>query len=259
MGPPVSVRSRLRTVDRRRAEWTGAWSFGRPGGMRPVLVAICLWAIPAAAQQPAAPAAVPGLPALSAPPTEPGPRRDWLRTRLDELFTLPSLASAKLSIVVSEPDSGKVIYARGEKLGLNAASNGKIVTSAAALALLGPEYRWKTAVYGPAKAGTRWLNPGGEVPGDLYLRGSGDPTLTTRDLNELAAELASLGVRKVRGGLVVDATLFDGGNVGPAYDQKVDSAAFRSPSSAASLNNNAVLVTITPAAAAGGAARVVLE
>jgi D-alanyl-D-alanine carboxypeptidase/D-alanyl-D-alanine-endopeptidase (penicillin-binding protein 4) len=229
--------------------------------MRPAAVAaaVCLWALPAAAQQPAAPAAPVGLPALTAPPAEPGPRRDWLRTRLDELFTLPALASAKLSVVVTEPDSGKVLYARGEKLGLNAASNVKIFTSAAALALLGPEYRWKTAVYGPARAGGRWLNPGGEVAGDLYLRGSGDPTLSTRDLTELAGELAALGLRKVRGGLVVDSSLFEGGSVGPAYDQKVDSAAFRAPSSAASLNGNAILVTITPAASAGAAARVVLD
>jgi D-alanyl-D-alanine carboxypeptidase/D-alanyl-D-alanine-endopeptidase (penicillin-binding protein 4) len=228
----------------------------RPGA---VAAAICLWALPVAAQQPPVPAAPVGLPALTAPPAEPGPRRDWLRVRLDELFTLPALASAKLSVVVTEPDTGKVVYARGEKVGLNAASNVKIVTSAAALALLGPEYRWKTAVYGPSKAGARWLNPGGELPGDLYLRGSGDPTLSTRDLNELAADLAALGLRKVRGGLVVDATLFDGGTIGPAYDQKGDSAAFRAPSSAASLNNNAVLVTISPAATAGGAARVVLD
>jgi D-alanyl-D-alanine carboxypeptidase/D-alanyl-D-alanine-endopeptidase (penicillin-binding protein 4) len=179
--------------------------------------------------------------------------------RLDELFTLPVLASAKLSVIVTESDTGKVIYARGEKVMLNAASNVKIVTSAAALALLGPEYRWKTAVYGPAKAGARWLNPGGEVSGDLYLRGSGDPTLSTRDLNELAAELLALGVRKVHGALVVDAAFFDGGNLGPAYDQKVESAAFRAPSSAASLNANAVLVTITPAATPGAAARVVLD
>ena len=225
----------------------------RPGA---VAVAVLLGALPVAAQQPAAtPAPAP----LPAPPTDPGQRRDWLRARLDELLAQPALANAKISMVVTEPDSGKVIYARNEKTGLNAASNVKIVTSAAALALLGPEYHWKTAVYGPAKAGARWLNPGGDVPGDLYLRGSGDPTFSTRDLNELAAELVALGVRKVRGGLVVDATLFDGGSIGPAYDQKVDSAAFRSPSSAASLNNNAILVSVTPAAAAGGAARVVLD
>src|SRR5581483_844963 len=117
----------------------------------------------------------------------------------------------------------------------------------AALALLGPEFRWKTAVYGPARAGGRWLEPGGELPGDLYLRGSGDPTLATRDLGELAADLAALGLRHVRGGLVVDATSFGGGSVGPGFEQKDDSAAFRAPSSAASLDGNAVAVTIPPA------------
>jgi D-alanyl-D-alanine carboxypeptidase/D-alanyl-D-alanine-endopeptidase (penicillin-binding protein 4) len=233
----------------------------RPGALA---LAVSLWAMPAAGQAPPPPAPTPttppaGLPALGTPPADAGQRRDWLRARFDELFALPALANAKLSVLVTEPDTGKVVYARAEKTGLNAASNVKIVTSAAALGLLGPEYRWKTAVYGPAKAGARWLNPGGELPGDLYLRGSGDPTLSTRDLNELAAELAALGLRKVHGALVVDATFFEGGNIGPAYDQKGESAAFRAPSSAASLNSNAVLITVTPAAAAGGPARIVLD
>ena len=58
-------------------------------------------------------------------------------------------------MLVIEPDTGKVVYARAEKTALNAASNVKIVTSAAALALLGPEYRWKTAVDGPSRPGVR--------------------------------------------------------------------------------------------------------
>jgi serine-type D-Ala-D-Ala carboxypeptidase/endopeptidase (penicillin-binding protein 4) len=224
--------------------------------MRPCLVALALalWALPIQAQGPPA-----SLPALTPPPTDGAKRRDWLRARLDELFALPALAGAKLSVVVTDPDSGKVVYGRSERNGLNAASNVKIVTSAAALALLGPEYRWKTAIYGPARVGGRWLDPGGELPGDLYLRGSGDPTLATRDLGELAAELVALGLRRVHGGLVVDATAFEGGNVGPAFDQKVDSSAFRAPSSAASLNGNAVAVTVTPATAPGAGARVVLD
>src|SRR5687768_13872534 len=151
----------------------------RPGTLAGVVLLVYLWTLPAAAQPtapaPTAPAAAGAftLPPLTAAPTDPGQRREWLRARLDELLALPALASAKISMVVSEPDSGKVIYARNEKTGLNAASNVKIVTSAAALALLGPEYRWKTAVYGPSKAGARALNPGGELPGDLYLRGAG--------------------------------------------------------------------------------------
>jgi len=78
-------------------------------------------------------------------------------------------------------------------------------------------------------------------------------------LAELASELAAIGLRKVHGGLVVDASAFDNATVGPAYDEKDDSAAFRAPSSAASLNSNAVSVIITPGASAGAAARVVLD
>jgi D-alanyl-D-alanine carboxypeptidase/D-alanyl-D-alanine-endopeptidase (penicillin-binding protein 4) len=214
-------------------------------------LALTVWAHAAFAQS--------GLPMPGAPPPDATARRDWLRGRLDELFAVPALARAKLSVMVAEPDSGKLVYGRNEKTGLNAASNVKIVTSAASLALLGPEYRWKTAVFGPARASGRILDPGGDLPGDLYLRGSGDPTLATRDLVELAGELASLGLRRVRGGLVVDSSLFDGGSVGPAFDQKEDSAAYRAPSSAVSLNSNTVAITVSPAGTAGGAAKVVVE
>ncbi len=225
-----------------------------------------LGAAPAVARQtPPAPAAAPsvapaGAPTtLPAPPADPAARREWLKARLDEIFGAPTFAAAKIAVLVSDFESGRPLYARNEKVSLNAASNVKLVTAAAALARLGPEYRWKTALYGPARGSGRWLGPGGELPGDLYLKGAGDPTLTTQDLTELAADLAALGVRKVRGALVVDASAFDAVSVAPAYDQKTESAAFRSPSSAASLNGNAVAVTIIPAAVAGGAARVVVE
>jgi D-alanyl-D-alanine carboxypeptidase/D-alanyl-D-alanine-endopeptidase (penicillin-binding protein 4) len=197
-------------------------------------------------------------PPSSPPPANPAERPAWLKARLDAIFTSPALAGAKVSVMVLDAESGKPIYSRNEKSGLNAASNVKLVTSAAALALLGPEFRWKTAVLGLAPAeGGRAINPAGE--GDLFLRVSGDPTLTTQDLAELASELAAIGLRKVRGGVVVDASAFDSATVGPSYDEKDDSAAFRAPSSAASLNSNAVTVIITPGPSAGAPARVVLD
>jgi D-alanyl-D-alanine carboxypeptidase/D-alanyl-D-alanine-endopeptidase (penicillin-binding protein 4) len=209
------------------------------------------------AAPPPAPAA---LPALLPPPALAAERSAWLEARLDEVFTAPALATAKLSVVVLDPETGRPLYARGEKTALNAASNVKLVTAAAALSLLGPEFRWRTAVYAAAPAdGGRAIGSGGEVHGDLFLKASGDPTLDEQDLSELAARLAGLGVRRIRGSLVVDATAFDAANVGPAFEQKEDSAGFRAPSSAASLNGNVVTVTITPAASAGGRARVVLD
>ncbi|HVV49956.1 MAG TPA: D-alanyl-D-alanine carboxypeptidase/D-alanyl-D-alanine-endopeptidase [Polyangia bacterium] len=200
-----------------------------------------------------------GSPELPKPPRDPAERRAWLDAQLDAVFRTPPLARAKVSAIVVAADSGRTLYAHDDKATLNAASNVKIVTSAAALSLLGPEYRWRTtlAVNGPP--GGPPLPAGGEVSGDLYLRGSGDPTLSTEDLAEMVNELAALGLRKVRGALVIDDTLFEGGYVPPAYDQKNDSTASRAPSSAASLDGNVVGVTVIPGAAAGAPARVVVE
>jgi D-alanyl-D-alanine carboxypeptidase/D-alanyl-D-alanine-endopeptidase (penicillin-binding protein 4) len=216
--------------------------------------------------RPAVPRPLPGLaerpgpsPDLPKPPADPTERRAWLRERMDELFGAPWLAKAKVSVVVLEADSGKPIYARSEKTLLNAASNVKLVTSAAALALLGPEYRWRTTLAAAGPPSGPPLPAGGELGGDLYLRGGGDPTLGTEDLAAMVGELAALGLHKVHGAVVVDDGFFDGKTVGPAYDQKTDSYASRAPSSATSLNANVVAVTIIPAAAPGAPARVVIE
>jgi D-alanyl-D-alanine carboxypeptidase/D-alanyl-D-alanine-endopeptidase (penicillin-binding protein 4) len=204
-----------------------------------------------------------GNPAVAAPvptpPKDPEARRAWLKARLDEILGGPALARAKVSVVVVDPESSKPLYAKNEKAGLNAASNVKIVTEAAGLALLGPEFRWKTTVLGAMPPEGGKAVTAGELHGDLYVKTSGDPSLSTQDLGGLAASLAATGLRKVRGGLVIDAGAFDNTTLAPGFEQKNDSAAFRAPSSAASLNGNVVTITITPAAAAGAPARVVLE
>lgn len=192
-------------------------------------------------------------------PKDPAARRDWLRARLDEVFGAAALAGAKMSILVVESDSDKLLYARGEKALLNAASNVKIATTAAALALLGPEYRWKTVAYAPGQSGSPWLGAGGELHGDLYVKGFGDPVLSAQDLSALAGDLSAHGLRRVRGALIVDESFFGHEHVGPAFDQRNDSAAFRAPSSATSLNGNVVAVTTIPATKAGTPARIVLD
>jgi D-alanyl-D-alanine carboxypeptidase/D-alanyl-D-alanine-endopeptidase (penicillin-binding protein 4) len=201
----------------------------------------------------------PGPAADLKPPKDPAQRREWLKNQLDELFNAREFAKAKVSAIVVDADTGKTLYAHGEKAELNAASNVKIVTSAAALSLLGPEYRWRTtlSIVGPPSGPP--LPAGGDAAGDLYLRGSGDPTLATEDLAAMIGDLAALGLHKVHGSLIVDDSLFEGGTMPPAYDQKNDSTASRAPASAASLNGNVVAVTIVPGAAAGAAAHVVVD
>ena len=209
--------------------------------------------LPGLATRPPAPAEMPR------PPADPNERRAWLKTSLDEIFAAPALSRAKLGVLVIEADGGKPLYARGEKAALNAASNVKIVTSASALALLGPDYRWKTtlSIAGSGKGAP--AAPGGDIAGELFLRGFGDPTLDTQDLASMAAELAALGVKRVKGAIVADESFFDAAHVGPAYEQKTDSTPSRAPSAALSLNGNLVSVTIIPAAKAGAPARVLVD
>jgi D-alanyl-D-alanine carboxypeptidase/D-alanyl-D-alanine-endopeptidase (penicillin-binding protein 4) len=78
----------------------------------------------------------------------------------------------------------------------------KLVTTAAALDLLGPDYRWITRVYVQG-------NLAGDVlDGDVVIQAGGDPRLAHEDLARLLRRLRSLGVREIHGDLVLDRSLF---------------------------------------------------
>ena len=108
-------------------------------------------------------------------------------------------AAAALDIRTVE---GKVLASHNQQLAFNPASVMKLVTTAAALDLLGPDYRWITRVYAQGPLVADVLN------GDLLIQGSGDPRLAHEDLARLLRRLRSLGVREIQGDLVLDRSLF---------------------------------------------------
>ena len=85
---------------------------------------------------------------------------------------------------------------------LNPASNMKLLTSYAALALLGPDYRWQTNVYydGELKGDT--------LIGNLYIKGVGDPNITLADFNALLSRVYQSGLHTITGDIVIDNTDF---------------------------------------------------
>jgi serine-type D-Ala-D-Ala carboxypeptidase/endopeptidase (penicillin-binding protein 4) len=91
------------------------------------------------------------------------------------------------------------------------ASNEKILTTSALLARVGPTYRYVTQVSGTAQP------VAGTLDGDLVLVGSGDPTLTSRDLGGLAHDLYASGLRRVTGRLVVDDSRYSHGTRAPGW------------------------------------------
>ncbi|WP_102226083.1 D-alanyl-D-alanine carboxypeptidase/D-alanyl-D-alanine endopeptidase [Acidimangrovimonas sediminis] len=102
--------------------------------------------------------------------------------------------------VVVDPKNGRVLDSHNADHPLPCASITKTFTTLYALHRLGPDHRFQTHVVatGPIS--------GGVVQGDLILLGGGDPTLTSDDLADMAAALASKGVRGVTGRYLYDAS-----------------------------------------------------
>ncbi|MFI2028756.1 D-alanyl-D-alanine carboxypeptidase/D-alanyl-D-alanine endopeptidase [Streptomyces buecherae] len=199
------------------------------------LLATLSWSSPVGAD----PAAPPGLPEV-----------------IDAILADPRLDGATAGVVVADADSGAVRYAHRPEERLLPASNAKLTTSAAALELLGPDHRFRTEVltHGPRR--------GAVLAGDLYLRGTGDPTLLAADYRALAARVARAGITRVTGHLVADDTRFDRARIGRGWAADDESAYYAAPISALTVapdtdyDAGSVIVHTTPGAREGDRPRV---
>jgi D-alanyl-D-alanine carboxypeptidase/D-alanyl-D-alanine-endopeptidase (penicillin-binding protein 4) len=90
-----------------------------------------------------------------------------------------------------------------ENLPMNPASTIKLLTSLAAMEVLGPQYRWKTDLLTNGKI------QNGLLKGDLLIRGSGDPKLIPEEINKMLLNLQGLGVRKIDGQLILDRSAYE--------------------------------------------------
>jgi D-alanyl-D-alanine carboxypeptidase/D-alanyl-D-alanine-endopeptidase (penicillin-binding protein 4) len=161
------------------------------------------------------------------------------------------IESSRAGIFVADVETGQPVFAQNPDALLNPASNVKLVTTAAALARLGPEFRFDTELYVDPGAGA-------DAARTLYVKGKGDPSLVTERLWAIAGDLYHLGVRRV-GDVVVDESYFDGEHQGPGFDQESGDKSYLAPAGAASLNWNTVAVHVGPGDRRGGKARVELE
>ncbi len=152
---------------------------------------------------------------------------------LDHLLADPALNGATVSLMVRDARSGSTLYQHNPRTRLIPASNLKLLTTAAAMDVLGPQYRFATQLL------SNGAQQGDRLTGNLYLRGLGDPTLQFADYQALAAQLASLGVRQVQGDLVVDDTWFDAERLGVDWAQDDESTYYGAQISALTVSPNA--------------------
>ncbi|WP_308290510.1 D-alanyl-D-alanine carboxypeptidase/D-alanyl-D-alanine endopeptidase [Streptomyces marispadix] len=153
--------------------------------------------------------------------------------------------------MISDAKSGRVLYDHDPGRRLMPASNTKLLTSAAAMDVLGPGYRYRTDVLAHGD------REGDRLDGDLYVRGTGDPTLLAKDYDALAADVADSGIEQVTGKLVADDTRFDSQRLGRSWAADDESAYYSSQISALSLAPDTdydagnVIVEVVPAEKAG--------
>lgn len=176
-----------------------------------------------------------------------------LTARLDTILArLGPHAITALRVV--SPATGEVLYERNPDLSLTPASNMKLLTSATALARLGPEYRFVTQV---RTTGVRDAN--GILRGDLVLVGGGDPVLETEDLASLADQLKKAGLRQVAGALLVDDRRYDDQRLGESWNWDDEPYYYAAQIGALSVNRNLITLRITPAKQPGQPATVGVE
>jgi D-alanyl-D-alanine carboxypeptidase/D-alanyl-D-alanine-endopeptidase (penicillin-binding protein 4) len=150
--------------------------------------------------------------------------------------------------------SDGIVFARNADLSLAPASNEKLPVTFAALRTLGLSYRFKTEVLG------RGVQDGAVWHGDLFLKGFGDPTLTSARLGRLARAVAHLGIERVDGRVYGDETWFDRRRAAPGW--KLGYLVFECPPLSALVVDRAVYdghVAAKPALAAAGTFRRLLR
>jgi len=146
----------------------------------------------------------------------PAPAGASLTSAIDGILSKHGVAGGGTGVCVRDLDTGQIIYARHAATPLAPASNMKLVTAATALKTWGSGFRFTTELFGPDVPVY-----GGVIYGDLHLKGYGDPSLSTLDnqrhelhfatasFEKFARRLRALGVRKVKGSVLGDASWFD--------------------------------------------------
>ena len=142
--------------------------------------------------------------------------------------------------------TGKILASYNAHKQVRPASNLKLLTSAAILDELGPDYRYTTRVYG-------WGQQRGDTwEGDILIRGSGDPSISGEFYNEdrfhvfnkIFSALYSRGIRTIDGNIIGNDAFFDQQPYPEGWSWQDLSFYYGVEISALSFNNNAVDLTV---------------
>jgi len=174
---------------------------------------------------------------------------EGLRAQLQGALDAYHWGSAEWGVLVVSLDTGDTIFAVEPEAALAPASNVKLLTTAAALRVLGAEYRYRTWLLADGPVANGVLN------GDLVLYGTGDPGISDRFygskeevFHRLIDQLEIAGIHTVTGDLVADASFFPGPLRDEQWERRDLNEHFTAGVSALSYNENVVSFRIRPGA-----------
>lgn len=179
-----------------------------------------------------------------------------LRAELEDIFSDPRLQEGQWGVEVVALARGETVYEKNAHKLQVPASNMKLLTAAAALLRLGPDYRFRThlAADGPVVDG--------RLEGNLIVTGSGDPSSSSRippgdpfhPFRLWATRLRGMGIRAIAGKLVPGAPLpAPAHGIGWAWDDLKEG--YAAGVSALQFNENLVRIRVSPGPAVGSPPR----
>ena len=188
-------------------------------------------------------------------------KRDPLTVALEKAAIHPPSRLPGTSIAIAELETGEVVYEKNSKQPEVLASVTKMLSTAAALHGLGPDYKFKTTFWrrGDVKDGL--------LTGSLLVVGGGDPNISGRFYNDdfnavfdkWADGLKQAGITRIGGDLIVNAAFFDSMGRHPDWKAEQENKWYQAPTSALSYNDNVVYVSIGPGERPGLLASITIE
>lgn len=158
--------------------------------------------------------------------------RAQLPGAIDAIASRPQFARSRWGISVQTVTSATTLYDRDGERYFIPASTLKLLTTAAALQRLGPDYRIRTSVYGDGN-------------GSIYIVGRGDPSLSVTQLQDLAKQLKARGITQINR-LIADDNYFRGSAVNPTWEWEDVQAGHGAPVNSLILNRNAMDLMLWP-------------
>ncbi len=184
-----------------------------------------------------------------------------LQKDLEDIFSDPNFSNAHWGVVIQSLETGEYLYRRNESKSFMPASNMKIFTTATALCMLGPNYKYSTKLLTNGSIERKVLK------GDLIIRGSGDPTFPKKYRNDslhtlFASWIDSLknaGISEIDGDIIGDDNCFDDQGLGTGWSWDDETYWYSAPTSGLSYNDNCIDLSVSPGEYIGSTALISLN